>query len=118
MSQARLKIGVGQRSADSAGGITISVPITLKRRSGRKLITLPNGNARAAPRPWDHSATRDQLALARGMVWRRMLDSGEALTLTEIAEREGVDGSYVSRLVGLALSEPWLVEQVLIESIG
>jgi hypothetical protein len=113
MSATRLKVGTSQRSADSAGGITISIPITLKRRSGRKLITLPNGDASAAPRPWDHSATPDQLALARGMVWRRMLDSGEALTLTEIAEREGVDGSYVSRLVGLALLEPWLVEDLL-----
>jgi hypothetical protein len=42
-----------------------------------------------------------------------MLDSGEAQTLSEIAEREGVDGSYVSRLVGSALLEPWGIEDLL-----
>jgi hypothetical protein len=110
MSATRLKIGLGQRSADSAGGITISVPIQVKRRYGRKLITLPGGQMGSAPRPWDFSATPDQLALVKGITWRRMLDSGEAQTLSEIAEREGVDGSYVSRLVGLALREPWVVE--------
>jgi hypothetical protein len=109
MSGTRLKAGLSERVADSSGSITISVPITIKQRGGRKLITLPNGQPGSALRSWDSAATPEQLALAKGMVWRRMLDSGEAQTLTEIAEREGVDGSYVSRLVGLALREPWVV---------
>ena len=33
--------------------------------------------------------------------------------MREIARREGVDGSYVARLVGLTLQAPWEVAAVL-----
>jgi hypothetical protein len=45
--------------------LTLSVPIRIKRRSGRKLVTLPSGDA-VKPRPWDTAPTPLQLALARG----------------------------------------------------
>ena len=35
-----------------------------------------------------------------------MLESGEVKTLTEIAKREGVDNSYVSRMVNLTTLAP------------
>jgi hypothetical protein len=41
----------------SDGGLTLSVPIQIKRRSGRKLMTLPNGEAEPA-RPWDTAPPR------------------------------------------------------------
>lgn len=40
-----------------------------------------------------------QLALARGHRWLAMLESGEATSLKEIAAREEIDNSYVSRMV-------------------
>ena len=46
------------------GQLSISVPINLKRRSGRQLITLPDGSSHE-PRPWDTDPTPLQLALAR-----------------------------------------------------
>ena len=49
----------------SDGRLTLSVPIQIKRRSGRKLVTLPNGET-APVRPWDAAPTSIQLALARG----------------------------------------------------
>ena len=64
-------------------------------------------------RPWDLAATPEQLALARGMVWRRKLEAGEAQSMREIARREDMDGSYVARLVGLTLVSPWEVAEVL-----
>jgi hypothetical protein len=42
-----------------------------------------------------------------------MLELGEAQSMREIARREGVDGSYVARLVGLSLVSPWEVGAVL-----
>ncbi len=60
------------------------MPIQIKRRSGRKLVTLPGGEA-AEPRPWDVAATPMQLALARGYRWLAMLESGEAKSITELA---------------------------------
>ena len=38
-----------------------------------------------------------------------MLDSVNVYPLNEIGEREGVDGSYVSRLVNLTLAESWVI---------
>ena len=113
MSQTFPKTGSAERITDSAGGITISVPIALKRRAGRALVTLPEGKPKGLERPWDGDASPEQLALARGMIWRRMLESGEAKTLSEIAENEGVDGSYVSRLVNLTLQAPWVISVLL-----
>lgn len=49
----------------SDGRLTLSVPIQIKRRSGRKLVTLPNGET-APVRPWDMASTSLQPALARG----------------------------------------------------
>ena len=47
-----------------------------------------------------------QLALARGCRWLAMLESGEAGSLREIADREGVDNSYVSRMINLTCLAP------------
>lgn len=78
--------------------LTVSIPI--KRRSGRRLVTLHNGET-AKTRPWDTTATPLQLALAWGHRQLAMLESGEAESLREIAALEGVDSSYVSRMVNL-----------------
>ncbi len=45
------------------GRLTLSVPIQIKRRSGRKLVTLPNGETSPVS-PWDVAPTSIQLALA------------------------------------------------------
>jgi len=68
-------------------------------------VTLPDGG-RMQPRPWDNTPTPFQLALARGHRWLGMLESGEAKLLKEIAMREGVDDSYVSRMVNLTMLAP------------
>jgi hypothetical protein len=49
------------------------VPIQIKRRSGRKRVTLPNGET-APVRPWDAAPMPLQLALARGHRWLATLD--------------------------------------------
>ena len=96
----------------SDGRLTLSVPIQVKRRSGRKLVTLPNGET-AKVRPWDTATTPLQLALARGHRWLAMLQSGEARSLKEIATREGVDNSYISRMVNLTTLAPDIVAAIL-----
>lgn len=96
----------------SDGRLTLSVPIQIKHRSGRKLVTLPNGEI-AKARPWDTAATPLQLALARGHRWLAMLESGETKSLKEIAAREGIDSSYVSRMVNLTTLAPDIVAAIL-----
>ena len=64
--------GTTEVMQSSDGRITLSVPIQIKRRSGRKQMTLPNGQSGQPGkllRPWDVAATPLQLALARGHRW-------------------------------------------------
>lgn len=102
--------------AASDGRLTLSIPIQIKRRSGRKLVTLPSGET-APVRPWDVAPTTIQLALARGHRWLAMLESGEAKSLKEIATREGIDNSYVSRMVNLTTLAPGIVAAILDDAL-
>ena len=113
MNEVRIhKTGTPDVIQSSDGRLTLLVPIQIKCRSGRKQVTLPNGEA-ATPRPWDTAATPLQLALARGHRWLAMLESGEVKSLKEIAAREGVDNSYVSRMVNLTTLAPDIVDAIL-----
>jgi hypothetical protein len=98
-----------QTSADT---ITVRVPMTFRRRGGRKLIVLPDGRSSAPqPRPCVDSALVK--ALARAFRWRRMLESGSVATLTEMAAKERINASYVSRVLRLTLLAPDIVEAIL-----
>jgi hypothetical protein len=100
----------------SDGSLTVTVPIRIKRRGSRKAVALPDGET-MPPRPWDDTPTPIQLALARGHRWLAMLESGEARTLSEVAEREGMDRAYVSRMVNLTTLAPDIVAAILDETL-
>jgi hypothetical protein len=110
------RTGAPEVSQSSDGRLTLSVQIQFKRRFGRKQVTLPNGEPGKA-RPWDAAATPLQLALARGHRWLAMMESGEVKTMTEIAKREGVDNSYVSRMVNLTTLAPDIVDAILLNAL-
>jgi hypothetical protein len=97
--------------AASDGSLTVTVPIRIKRRGLRKSITLPDGDG-GQYRSWDMEPTPLQLALARGHRWMAMLESGEVSSMKEIARREGVDDSYVSRMV----KSPFRLSVILISA--
>ena len=46
-----------------------------------------------------------------------MLESGKAKSMKEIARREGVDDSYVSRVVTLTMLAPEIVAAILDETL-
>lgn len=52
-------------------------------------------------------------ALARAFHWKRMLESGEFATVAELAEREGIAPSYMTRVLRLTLLAPDIVEAIL-----
>jgi hypothetical protein len=58
-----------------------------------------------------------QLALIRGHRWLALLQSGKARNLTEVAELEGMDRAYVSRMVNLTTLAPDIVAAILDESL-
>ena len=102
--------------AASDGSLTVTVSIRIKRRGLRKAVTLPDGGSLEL-RPWDTTATPLQLALARGHRWLAMLESGEVKSMKEIARREGVDDSYMSRMVNLTTLAPDIVAAIQDETL-
>jgi hypothetical protein len=91
--------------------LTISIPIRLQRRGGRKLIVTPQGVAAPAPK-----ARRDETlvkALVRAHRWRRRIESGQAKSITDLAEQEGVTDAYVCRLLPLTCLAPDIVAAIL-----
>ncbi|MCB1469453.1 MAG: hypothetical protein KDK08_20450 [Rhizobiaceae bacterium] len=52
-------------------------------------------------------------ALARAFRWKRLLESGEFATITELAEREGIASSFLSRSLRMTLLAPHIVEAIL-----
>jgi hypothetical protein len=91
--------------------LTIRIPIRLQRRGGRKLIMTPEGSAAPARKP-----SRDETlvkAVVRAHRWRRQIESGQAKSITDLAEREGVTDAYVCRLLPLTCLAPDIVEAIL-----
>ena len=90
--------------------ITVHIPLTFRKRGGRKLVVTPDGAA-WAPRPRVDNAMVK--ALARAFRWRQMLDTGVHATLEDLAKAKGVAPSYVSRILRLTLLAPEIVEAIL-----
>lgn len=96
------------RTAPTPETVTLHVAFRLVKRGGRKEIALPDGAA--APRRPDEALVK---ALVRAFRWRRMLESGDFATIAELAEREGIAVSYVTRILRLTLLAPDIVEAIL-----
>jgi hypothetical protein len=93
--------------------VTVRVPISIRRRGGRKLVLAPDGtNVITAPvrRHIDNAMVK---AIARAFRWREMLENGTYATIAEIAAAEKINESYVSRLLRLTLLAPDIVEAIL-----
>ena len=83
----------------------------LQRRGGRKLIMTPEGVTAPARKP-----SRDETlikALVRAHRWRRRIELGQARSITDLAEQEGVTVAYVCRLLPLTCLAPDIVEAIL-----
>jgi hypothetical protein len=90
--------------------LTIRIPMRLQRRGGRRLIMTPEGSVPAPkPRP-DETLIK---ALVRAHRWRRKIESGQAKSITDLAEQEGVTDAYVCRLLPLTCLAPEIVEAIL-----
>ena len=86
--------------------------MTFKLRGGRKVIVLPDGT-QGHPLP---KATIDNTlvkAIARAFRWQAMLDNGTYGCIEDIARAERINGTFVGRIVRLALLAPDIVEAIL-----
>jgi hypothetical protein len=88
--------------------MTLHIPFRIVKRGGRKEMQLPHGVR--PDRRMDNTLVK---ALARAFRWKRLLESGEFATVSELAEREGIAPSYMTRVLRLTLLAPDIVEAIL-----
>ena len=93
--------------------LTVHIPLTVPRRGGRKVVIAPDGTEAPAVGAAARIDSTLVKALARAFRWRRMLETGVAATVGEIATREAINKSYVSRVLRLTLLAPQIVEAIL-----
>lgn len=88
--------------------VTIHVPFRIVKRGGRKEMQLPPGA------PQQHKADNTLIkALARAFRWKQMLESGDFTTIAELADRDGIAVSYVTRILRLTQLGPDIIEAIL-----
>lgn len=93
--------------------VTVRIPISTRRRGGRKLVVAPNGTTdtwAVRCRQIDNAMVK---AIARAHRWRNMLENGEYATIREIAIAEKINETYVGRVLRLTLLAPDIVEAIL-----
>ena len=113
-AQQNLIVGKARRPTLSRDGRTISVhiPITLRHQGGRKQVVTPADAA-----PWIPRAARVDSTLVKAVVrahrWRDMLETGRYATVRDLAKAEGINESYLSRVLRLTLLAPAIVQSIL-----
>jgi hypothetical protein len=91
--------------------ITVRVPVTIRKRGGRRLVVTPDGAPWSPPKARiDNTLVK---ALARAHRWKKMLDEGRYGTVTELAAGEKLDRGYLGKILMLTLLAPEIVEAIM-----
>lgn len=96
------------RSTPIPETVTLHVPFRIVKRGGKKEMQLPEGATQS--QRTDSTLVK---ALARAFRWKRILESGEYAAIAELAEREGIAPSYMTRVLRLTLLAPDIIDAIL-----
>jgi hypothetical protein len=96
----------------TATTFTVRVPLTIRRRPGRKTVVTPvrDGAGAALPTRADPALVK---ALARAFRYQRLLDDGRYASISEMAAAERIERGYLGALLRLTLLAPDIVEAIL-----
>ncbi len=89
--------------------ITVHVPLTFTTRGGAKRI-VSEFTGTAMPSRFESAPIK---AIARAHRWRKLIESGEYASITELAKTEKVNQSYACRLLRLTLLSPDIINAIL-----
>jgi len=92
----------------------VFIPLTIRKRNGRPKILPPTDMMPANDGGVDPHVLK---AIARAWSWRRKLESGAAVTLSDIARAADVTPAYAGRMLRLAYLAPVVLEKLLIERV-
>jgi hypothetical protein len=113
-STATMRAGRYRRPTLSKDGRTmmVHIPITLRHQGGRKQVVTPVGAT-----PWFPTPSRVDNTIVKAIVrahrWRDMLESGRHATVRDLAKSEGINESYLGRILRLTLLSPSIIEAIL-----
>jgi len=93
-------------------GISVNIPLMLKKRGGRREVILPQAFASDNPMHPSHQEAL-VVAIARAHRWQKLLDEGKFESISELAREVGLDVSFAARLMRLTLLAPDIVEAIL-----
>ena len=93
-------------------GVVVHIPMTFKRRGGRKEIIVPQ-DASMGNQPKSPAQRPLVVALARAFRWQELLETGKVASIAALAKRLKVDRAYVSRILGLTLLAPDIVRAIM-----
>jgi len=93
------------------GSVTVRIPITITRKSGRRFIITPHGKELEyqAPKPSNPMIA----AIVKAHYWQEQLETGKVASLKEIAHNEKITDGYVSRVYRLTLLAPDIITAIL-----
>jgi len=92
--------------------IVVRIPVRFYRRNGRQMV-LTHGGDTGRENPERESNGSLVSALAKAYRWQEQLESGEFAGLEDLAAANGVDRTYVGRLLRLTSLAPAIVEAIL-----
>jgi hypothetical protein len=95
----------------SPTSITVRVPLTIRRRPGRKTIVTPTGEHAAIVQTRADPALLK--ALARAFRWQKLLDDGRYASISELAAAEKIERGYLGKMLQLTLLAPWVVQAIV-----
>jgi len=98
--------------SDDGRTVTVRVPISIRKRGGRRLVLAPDGRDITAAPIHRHIDSAMVKAVARAFRWREMLENGAHPTIREIAGAEKISETYVGRVLQLTLLAPDIVEAI------
>ncbi len=93
--------------------IIVRIPINLRRWGGKKVLVGPQGQDL---RRIDLEVRKDEKllkALGRAYRWHKMIAIGQYQSVSDLAEAENINKSYLQRMMRLMLLSPRIIDAVL-----
>lgn len=93
--------------------IIVRIPINLRRWGGKKVLVGPQGQDF---RSLDLEVRKDEKllkALGRAYRWHKMIAIGKYQSVSELADAENINKSYLQRVMRMMLLSPRIIEAIL-----
>ncbi len=92
--------------------VVVNIPVRFYRRNGRQMVLTKEGKA-AQTKGGRSGPSALVLAIAKAYAWQEDFETGDYASLGDFAKTNGLDRTYVSRMLRLTSLAPQIVEAIL-----